>query len=478
MKKSIVITFYLVIALSLLNCSTPSEPRFQTLKGATIFDGNGNIIPNGVIVIKDGKIEAIGDESTPTPGNSTTIDLSGKFITPGLIDAHVHFFQTGFFDSRPDALDIRDSINYGELQDFVHINPQRYFESYLRSGVTAVYDVGGFPWSLELSQLAENNLNAPHVAASGPLLTPVPAERIVTFNTSKDTVMYTLLSSEQGKRVVNDNHASGATGIKIWSINLKDSTFMTNLKVVKKEIDRLGNKMIVHATNLDQATEALRLGAKVLVHSVGDTIVSNEFIELAKDHNVIYCPTLNVSRGYYDAFRALKYGFQYEDPNIVLDERTKGLLDASTRFMKYWSSEQYDIDEYLKRSDSYLKGREQIRATNLKLLYDAGITIAVATDAGNPGTFHGISIYPEMSAMEEAGVPPIDIITMATKNGALAMDRLDDIGTLEKGKIADLIVLQKDPSQTIDNMRSISHFMRSGLMRPVIQAFENASNKK
>ena len=62
--------------------------------------------------------------------------------------------------------------------------------------------------------------------------------------------------------------------------------------------------------------------------------------------------------------------------------------------------------------------------------------------------------------------------------GALAMDRLDDLGTLEKGKIADLIVLEKDPSQTIENMRSISHFMRGGLMRPVIEAFENTHDKK
>ncbi len=69
-------------------------------------------------------------------------------------------------------------------------------------------------------------------------------------------------------------------------------------------------------------------------------------------------------------------------------------------------------------------------------MYDNGIKIAVGTDAGNPFIFHGISIYKEMKAMQDAGIPARDLIIMATKNGALAMERLDDFGTLERGKMA------------------------------------------
>lgn len=468
----------IVFPLFLISCAQNTKSDYQVLKGAAIFDGNGNIIYNGIIVVKDGIIEKIGDESTPIPGNSNITNLVGKYITPGLVDAHVHFFQTGFFDSRPDAFDIRDSIDYVVLQEYLSKNPEPYFETYLRSGVTAVYDVGGFPWSLSLSKLSADNINAPYAEATGPLLTPVPSEYLSTFNTSHDTVLHTLISSEQGIRIVKKNHESGANGIKIWSLNLEDSAFMANLRSVKVSIDSLGNKMIVHATGLNGAKEAIRLGANVLVHSVDNTIVDNEFIQLAKDRNVIYCPTLLAHRGYYDAFKSLKEGFNYVDPNNAMDERTKGLLVASTRFMKYWPSEEQDFDNYLLDYDNDLKEIERNMATNLKLVYEAGIPIAVGTDAGNPGTFHGISIYPEMSALQEVGIPALDIITMATKNGALAMGRLDDFGTLEKGKIANLIILEKDPSENINNMSSISHVMRSGLLRPVNEPFENMANNK
>ncbi len=100
---------------------------------------------------------------------------------------------------------------------------------------------------------------------------------------------------------------------------------------------------------------------------------------------------------------------------------------------------------------------------NLKRMHEEGITIAVSTDAGNPGTLHGISIYDEMEAMQAAGIRAKDIILMATKNGAMAMDRLNDFVTLENGKMADLIILASDPSTDISNMRSITslqnHFL-------------------
>ena len=121
----------------------------------------------------------------------------------------------------------------------------------------------------------------------------------------------------------------------------------------------------------------------------------------------------------------------------------------------------------LQRYDAYVSSLEATMAENLRRVHEAGIPIAVSTDAGNPGTLHGISIYDEMEAMQRAGIPAEEILVMGTKIGARAMDRLPDFGTLEAGKMADLIVLDKDPTEDIENMRSITHVMRGGLLRPV-----------
>jgi imidazolonepropionase-like amidohydrolase len=101
------------------------------------------------------------------------------------------------------------------------------------------------------------------------------------------------------------------------------------------------------------------------------------------------------------------------------------------------------------------------------------VPIVVGTDAGNPGTLHGISIFDEMEYMQKAGIPAKDLIVMATKNGAMAMRRMDDFGTLERDKLANLILLETDPSENIANMRSLSHVMIKGKIMDVGSVQQN-----
>jgi imidazolonepropionase-like amidohydrolase len=470
MKKFI--PFLLASLLLIVACSTPTEQTAKrtVLNGATLYDGNGTSIKNSIIIIKEGKIEAIGGQELAIPAGAEVVDVKGKYITPGLIDAHIHFAQTGFFDGRPDVVDLRDTIPFDELQADLKANPASYYEAYLRSGVTGVYDVGGFLWSIARQDSAENNLSAPHVAAAGPLFSAQSAERLAVYNTADGQQMIHLSSAEFGRATVKKHTQLGATGIKIWGVQLSDTAFMSSLAAVADETTKRGNKLIVHSTSLDEAKEALRLGAKVLVHSVDDAVVDDEFIQLAKANEVIYLPTMTVVRGYLRTFRSLQKERMIEDPNKVMDERAKKFLTTSTAYFSFFPAEA-DLEKAMLGFEQRIDTMEKVMALNIKKLYDAGITIAVATDAGNPGTFHGISIYDEMEAMQKAGIPTNDLIAMATKNGAMAMDRSADIGTLEKGKMADLIILANDPSKDISNMRSITHVMRGGLLRAVYKKF-------
>ena len=464
----------LLILIILFGCQNEySSSKIQVLKGATIFDGNGTYIKKGTIVISDGIIKEIGGSDIAIPKKAEIIDVNDKFITPGLVDSHIHFAQTGFFDGRPDFLDVRDSIDFDGLQNDLRDNPESYYEAYLRSGVTAVYDVGGFHWSLDRQSEVENNLNAPHVAASGPFLSGVPEDYLAYLNTSKAKQMVYLASPEIGREAVKVHSRLGSTGIKIWGVLLQNPNFMQSLRAVADETAKQGNKLIVHATQLNQAKAALSLGAKILVHSVDDFEVDEEFIQMAKANDIIYQPTIIAPKGYLTAYKSLKNKMVIRDPNGVMDKRAKNILGSTTRFRKFADSG--FIADRIKLFGDLVGKRDSIVAINLKKIHDNGIKIAVGTDAGNPFTFHGISIYDEMEAIQNTGIPASDLIVMATKNGALAMDRLDDFGTLEKGKMANLIVLDKDPSKDIVNMRSITHVMRGGKLRQVNKGFEEDS---
>ena len=109
----------------------------------------------------------------------------------------------------------------------------------------------------------------------------------------------------------------------------------------------------------------------------------------------------------------------------------------------------------------------QLMNENLKRVQDEGIPVLMATDAGNPMTLHGVSVYAEMEGMQAAGLTPAQIIVAATMTGARVMGRENDFGSLEAGKIADLIVLSENPLDDVSAFRTISLVMRAGKMHSI-----------
>lgn len=470
--KSRSLLFSLFVFLFVFFSHAQSEMASVALRGATIFDGNGKSIENGIIVIENNRIKSVGSSEMKIPVNAQIIDVSGKYIMPGLIDAHIHFFQTGFFDSRPDAADLRDTIPLEKVIKYQKNHPERYYQSYLRSGITGVYDVGDYLWTLEFQKENDDNPFAPHTASAGPLITPAPEQMIGIFNVNGQNTFVHLGSEEQGRNAVIENSNAGSTGIKIWGFSPDDPEFVKRINAVADEIKNQDNKMIAHATTLSEAKMAMKLGAKLLVHSVSDTLIDQEFLSLMKKNNTLYNPTIIVGRGYYNTYNAF-FGedFKINDPNQVVDSKTRKMLKNAPDFKKFLGDKRaLALKSRLAMIDKRLKKEKENMMANLKKVYKEGGTIVVGTDAGNPGTLHGISYYDEIETMQEAGIPAKDLIVMATRNGAMAMERLNDFGTLESGKIADLIVLEKDPSEDISNLKSISHVMRDGILRNVKDA--------
>lgn len=459
-----------LLSLSFASCSmerSPDKPATKAITGAILFDGTGSdALENSVIVVEGNRITCVGtEEECPIPSGAEVVDASGKYITPGLIDGHVHFFQTGFFDSRPDAMDITDTYPFPGVAAYQKQHPERYYNSYLCSGITGVYDVGGMTWSIDFQQSAEVNPDAPHVAAAGPLITPVSG---APFDLPSDKVLVPLETAEAGIKTVQYLSALGSTGIKLWQLDADNEEYMERVRAVADETEKQNNKLIVHATTLEQATAALEAGAKLLVHSVGDAAVDQNFLDLAKEKGTYYNPTLIVSSGYVMAYRAAA-GIEplpVDDPNSCVDSKTLELVNSASQFENHSRFS----EAFLERIRSFDASDDRVGETemeNLMRVYEAGIPIIVGTDAGNPGTLHGPAIYEEMEYMQQAGIPAEDLIVMATRNGAEAMERGNDFGTLEPGKLADLIILDEDPSADIANMRSVRQVMIKGELKAV-----------
>ena len=454
-------------ALALGGCDTPrSDPELsaQALVGGTLIDGTGAApVSDAVVVVRDGRIDCAGSRSDcAVPRGARTIDVSGKWITPGIIDSHVHFSQTAFADGRPDFLDLRELYPYEQVESRLRNHPETQFRSYLCSGVTAVFDVGGYPWTWGLPELAENDTSAPHVASAGPLLSTLdhwlnlPAER---------QFMY-FESEEKSVEFVRYIHAHGAAAVKIWFIAVSDEEFEDKGAAVLAagaEAKRLGIPLIVHATDLREAKVAVQAGAHLLVHSVWDQPVDEEFIEMVRDTGTIYNPTLIVGGGYLAAAEAIAAGEvpAMDDPNGCIDPWTRDKIEAIPELSADLISE-----ETLRRRRERVAKRNGIGDANLMTLLDAGIPIAMGTDAGNVLTFHGPSVYAETEAMQAAGMTPEEVLVSATSTAARAMLR-SDIGTLAAGQIADLLVLGSDPLEDITNIRSLEMVMRGGSMRSV-----------
>lgn len=448
--------------------STPAPEAAPTvaLVGATILDGTGAAeIANGVLLYAGDTIRCVGTRAAcPIPERAAVRDVAGKYLTPGLIDAHVHFSQTGWLDGRPDGLDVRERYPYGEVIAELRANPSRWFASYLCAGVTGVFDVGGFRWTIAMARAAERDPAAPHVRASGPLISHVGPEALRTPGDGSQFILLT--SSEAGRAGVRELAELGAAAVKIWYLSPPDSMWSeieTRYRAVADEARTVGLPFIVHATDLRAAKVAVDAGAFMLVHSVDDQPVDEAFLTLMAEHGTIYGPTLLVERNWGRAVVAAVSGDTvpvYEDPRGCVDEWTEEKLDTAPGLRDLVLDEGITPEMIAAGRERSLRRRE-VMAENLRRVHAAGIPIVLATDAGNPLTLHGVSVHDELAAMEEAGIPPADLVTIATRNGARAMGRAD-LGTLAPGQVADILVLSRDPRESSAAFRAIDAIVHRG----------------
>ena len=450
------------IALSSFVLTARAE-KISLVGGTVINPADGKVLPNATVVIDGDKIERVTMGKQDAASLGKQIDCAGKFILPGYIDTHIHFFQSGDLFTRPDGADLNSVRPYKDEVAWVKSHLNDVFPRYLRCGITSVVDVGGPFWNFEVRKTATATAKAPRVAVAGPLISSVSREKLDLG----DPPIVKIDTPDQARQFVRKLAEQKPDLVKIWYIVDKDHPVESFRPIVRATIEESHAHKIrvaVHATELETARAAVEEGADVLVHSVTDKPVDDAFVKLLKERHTILCPTLVVFERYGRTFS--------HQLNLTPEEKAWGNPEviASLDVTKIPPDKLPDrIKNALAKPNEALdriKKTYDIALPNLKRLQDAGITIAAGTDAGNIGTIHGPALFREFQLMKEAGLTPMQILQCTTANAAKLFggDVGAHIGKIENGYFADLIILNSNPVDDIAHASDIDAVIKNGVV--------------
>ena len=459
-------SFRIALVITFTFFTAPVHAEKISLVGATVINpADGKVLPDATVVINGEKIEhvAMGKQDAATLGKQ--ISCVGKFILPGYIDTHVHFFQSANLFTRPDGADLNGVRLYKDEVAWIKSHLDDAFARYIRCGITSVVDVGGPMWNFEVRKKANATAKAPRVAVAGPLISSVSREKLDLG----DPPIVKIETPDQAREFVRKLAEQKPDLVKIWYIVDKDhpvNSFRPIVRATIKESHAHKISVAVHATELETARAAAEEGADVLVHSVIDKPVDDVFVRLLKDRHIILCPTLVVFERYGRTFS--------HQLNLTPEEQAWGNPEVIAS-LDVTKIPQDKLPQRIKDALADPKAvLDRINKTyavvlpNLKKLEDAGVTIAAGTDAGNIGTIHGPALFREFQLMKQAGLTPMQILQCATANAAKLFggDTGAHIGKVENGNFADLVILNSNPLDDIAHASDIDSVIKNGVIYP------------
>jgi imidazolonepropionase-like amidohydrolase len=428
-----------LLLISLNNMvSAQTEVRIL-LKNVTVIDGTGALPKPGTDVLISGN-RILKVQSNIQDQTARKVDLTGKTMIPSLICAHAH---VGTLKGKTSA-----------AENYTRENILRQLKKYQDYGVSAILTLG-----TDRPLIFENGLRDSTVAGL------LPGARLFSagygFNTpdkSPGSWMNLLKrpeTVEDVKPMMDDLAKLKPTAIKIWvddhggnAQKMKPEIY----KAIISEAHRYGIRVAAHLFYKEDAKLLVEAGLDIIAHSIRDQVADDELLKLMRKKGVIYIPTLSLDT----------YNYIYGDkPNWIGDAFFQASLEPGVMDMitsaDYQSRARYSPDyEKSKRASETAR-------VNLKKMSDAGVLIALGTDSGAfPIRTQGFTEHLEMELMVQAGLSPMQAITISTKNAARALRIDKEYGTIENGKIADFIILNDNPQNDITSTRKIESVWKAG----------------
>jgi imidazolonepropionase-like amidohydrolase len=411
------------LLLLLLSCTAWAQPAPILIRGARVIDGTGAPARMGTVVVIGTRIAGYGIETAPPPPGSRIIDATGQTLVPGLFDLHTH---------------LTASAATGVAGDW-----GKSLKAYLACGVTSVNDYATYSelfWPMR-QLLATGTLMGPRINMAMRMSTTGGHG---TEGGWGDFMTLLANTPEQARAETRRALAAKPDVIKVFTDGWRygsapnlTSMNVETLAAIVEEAHAGGVKVVTHTVTLAGAKIAARAGVDILVHGIGDADVDAELIEIMKSKGTFYVPTLSV----YEFKGGLDRPLRLLDPDVKAAlPPQNGDRTPSAPVRERWE---------------HLTG-------NVRKLFSAGIPVAVGTDAGMPGTFHGASTLHEMELLVKSGLSPMQALMAGTSISARAMGVLNERGTIAPGKLADLVLVDGKPDEEIADIRKTRRVFLGG----------------
>ena len=419
------------------------QPKTTVLTGGMLI--NGLSVPplhNATVVIQGDKIIEVGRAGeVAIPAGATVIDTSGQTMMPGLIDAHAHLFMLGYGD---EAAWFKWLENEGKKYSIEKIMELSAYQM-LMSGVTGAIDLGGTTKdSVSLrDRINRGEVAGPRLLVSGPLVTRR------AFAGFPDEASAVIASPKEGAEVVERLYKMGVDVIKAHSGLTRDDYFA----IVKAAH---AHKMKVHAHVYDEAAvrNAFDADVDVLPHvgSAGFPTYSAELVRAIAESGRPVVLTA--------AHRSWIYPDTVTFPERLQDPAAKSLFPADI-----WAAVQASFKEW--PAEGYFAGinrQMKYRSPQVKQWIDSAAVMGVGTDSGTPMNFNNDGLIREMKVLADEGLPIMEVISDTTRVNARIMGK-PNLGTIEPGKLADIIVVPGDPIYNdLTNLFSVQVVIKGGVI--------------
>ncbi|WP_100641884.1 amidohydrolase family protein [Alteromonas facilis] len=403
------------IFLSMMANATSSED--YAIINARILDGNGGpVVEKGAVLISDGKIKDIGDDLL-IPSGVKVYDVAGNTVMPGLADMHTHLAWGG--------------------EDFDLLGYQWKLNAYLYAGVTNIFDLGGVLPYLKQIQAGLNNqeITGPAIHYVGPLIDSV--------DPAWPEVSRSMVSETQARGLADYLKRNGASAIKAYAK-------LNRAQVVElvREGKRIGMPVLLDGWALNGAFHNITAGVTAFAHTPRE--VTEHTLSLMQRFKTKIITTRSVGGA---VPHSVLRGAAFIDNEFIKNTMPPWLFNkVKEEVQKAQANQQYIDDNFS------LEFHKKLQNT-IKKLHDAGVPLIAGTD---DTTFYGDSLHFELELLVDAGLTPLEAITTTTKNAAALVQQSDLWGTLEIGKIADILVVKGKPDENIKHTRNIQFIIKNG----------------